>query len=236
MATEKDTASVLSPLKCCNCCNNDLPRKLFARSRHRDDGLQPRCRACQKRMAARHYVRNLERRRAEIIAWREANLEKERVTGARYRLANRDKTRKRIVAWERANPAKVAARTVRCRQAHPERYRLRAARWRANHPDVVQAQQQRRRARRRNAPGRGVTNEQWAGIVAEHGRRCAYCGALSQLHMDHLDPLSRGGDHDVTNVLPACQRCNSSKYNKTLLLWMVTRRAVSKELRRSRAA
>ncbi len=37
--------------------------------------------------------------------------------------------------------------------------------------------------------------------------------------MEHLIPLSRGGDHTVGNLAPACTRCNSQKTDRTLEEW-----------------
>ncbi len=35
--------------------------------------------------------------------------------------------------------------------------------------------------------------------------------------MDHMMPVSRGGEHSERNVVPACKTCNSKKWNKTPL-------------------
>lgn len=44
--------------------------------------------------------------------------------------------------------------------------------------------------------------------------RCQYCGAEAPhviLHIDHIDPVSRGGTNDITNLITACEGCNSGK-------------------------
>lgn len=49
--------------------------------------------------------------------------------------------------------------------------------------------------------------------------RCQYCGATSPdvlLEIDHINPVAKGGDNDITNLLTACQACNSGKSDKTL--------------------
>jgi len=43
---------------------------------------------------------------------------------------------------------------------------------------------------------------------------CHYCGkefSRSQLTMDHVVPLSRGGKSTKGNVVPACKECNNKK-------------------------
>lgn len=41
--------------------------------------------------------------------------------------------------------------------------------------------------------------------------------------MDHFFPLSRGGRHDVSNVVPACGPCNFSKNDSDPFEWMAHR-------------
>lgn len=55
-------------------------------------------------------------------------------------------------------------------------------------------------------------------ILARWGHRCAYCNAPAS-HMDHVQPLSRGGADAEHNMLPACARCNLTKGAKTLAEW-----------------
>ncbi len=46
---------------------------------------------------------------------------------------------------------------------------------------------------------------------------CAYCGdqfADSELTVEHIVPVSRGGQHLWTNVVTACRSCNTRKGNR----------------------
>lgn len=56
----------------------------------------------------------------------------------------------------------------------------------------------------------GVRHE----VLARDGFRCRYCGASAEeakLHVDHIRPVSRGGDNDPGNLLTACSACNLGK-------------------------
>lgn len=75
---------------------------------------------------------------------------------------------------------------------------------------------QKRKARIRQAPGNGITREQWSEILEVFGHACAYC-LNPGTDMDHLVPLTRGGAHDPENIVPACKSCNSRKHNHSLL-------------------
>lgn len=47
--------------------------------------------------------------------------------------------------------------------------------------------------------------------------KCLYCGyefSRSHLTMDHVVPLSRGGKTEWTNIVAACNTCNSTKGNR----------------------
>lgn len=55
-----------------------------------------------------------------------------------------------------------------------------------------------------------------SGLLAATGGACAYCGdslSATEAQVDHVDP--RGPDC-VSNYLPACGPCNSSKGRKSL--------------------
>ena len=46
------------------------------------------------------------------------------------------------------------------------------------------------------------------------GRRCVYCGTalgLEDATLDHVFPLSKGGNHAAGNLVAACQCCNQLK-------------------------
>lgn len=53
--------------------------------------------------------------------------------------------------------------------------------------------------------------------------RCVYCGcALTKgngAHLDHLTPHAHGGADDVTNLVLACERCNSARQDMSLVQW-----------------
>lgn len=65
-----------------------------------------------------------------------------------------------------------------------------------------------------------LSPSQWIALQDAWGG-CAYCGErVPPLHKDCLLPISRGGRYTATNVVPACQSCNSSKWNTEVTTWM----------------
>lgn len=63
------------------------------------------------------------------------------------------------------------------------------------------------------------TREQWEALKQVYGNRCAYCGRkMKRLTKDHIIPITVGDPQTVdliSNIIPACQVCNSRKSNKT---------------------
>lgn len=82
----------------------------------------------------------------------------------------------------------------------------------AAHPNEERAKKQRRRARKNGAAINDFTAEQWREMKTAYGNRCVYCGKkCTRLTMDHIIPISQGGNHTMRNIVPACQSCNSKK-------------------------
>lgn len=69
-----------------------------------------------------------------------------------------------------------------------------------------------RARRRRKAPYRR------SDVFARWDGRCCYCNAPAE-HLDHVQPLSRGGRDVLSNVVPACADCNLAKAALTLAEW-----------------
>ena len=66
-------------------------------------------------------------------------------------------------------------------------------------------------AKRRAAKAAGwVDPDSWQAVLAFYRYGCAYCDAEFWDHMDHCKPLSRGGAHHISNVVPSCAaRCRA---------------------------
>lgn len=45
---------------------------------------------------------------------------------------------------------------------------------------------------------------------------CQYCGSKENLEIDHIIPLSKGGNNEDDNLITACHTCNNLKGDKTL--------------------
>lgn len=111
------------------------------------------------------------------------------------------------------------------REAHPEQHAAAIKRWKAANPERVKALQLRAKHKRRllekDLPGLDLTL--WAETLEVFNHCCSYC-LRPATELDHLHPVTLGGDNRPENCVPACRRCNASKHDKTLLRWLLKAR------------
>jgi 5-methylcytosine-specific restriction endonuclease McrA len=94
--------------------------------------------------------------------------------------------------------------------------RLIGRQWYQEHPESAKHAARVRRARMQNVAIRSFTVAQWHLLQRLYDYRCAYCGERSdKLTQDHVMPISRKGNHSISNIVPACSRCNTSKNDRT---------------------
>jgi 5-methylcytosine-specific restriction endonuclease McrA len=87
-------------------------------------------------------------------------------------------------------------------------------RWRHRYPERAQEHDNRRRARRAQAPG-SFTAAEFIALCIQFRHRCAICGKKRKLTVDHIIPLSRPGtSNSIGNIQPVCRSCNSAKRDR----------------------
>lgn len=100
----------------------------------------------------------------------------------------------------------------------------RVADWGKANPEVGRAAVRNRRARLRKAPGEHTTKDVLF-IGEEQGWLCACCSIAIRTgyHVDHVVPVSRGGNNSPNNIQLLCQCCNLSKSDKFLREFLAER-------------
>jgi 5-methylcytosine-specific restriction endonuclease McrA len=85
--------------------------------------------------------------------------------------------------------------------------------------------------KREKAKARELRQSQWWKRKRSSGI-CYYCGKkfkASELTMDHLIPLTRGGRTVQANVVPACKECNNKKKYLLPMEWEEYLESLKKE-------
>ena len=64
-----------------------------------------------------------------------------------------------------------------------------------------------------------IKNKSWRESLHKITKyRCIYCGKQSE-SLDHLHPISKGGESSTTNCVPCCLSCNGMKSDSEVLGW-----------------
>src|SRR5687767_268821 len=56
-------------------------------------------------------------------------------------------------------------------------------------------------------------------VFKRDGFKCQYCGKCAPdviLNVDHIHPVSKGGENDILNLITACEDCNGGKSDRLL--------------------
>lgn len=202
--TSREKPAPVSDMRTCTKCLEDKPLDEFYKDTSRSDGYAKICKTCKRQTVRDYALANPEKIRADKLAWKKTPAGK--ACEQRYYNNNRDD----INARERQRYAD-----------DPQKILSRIHAWRIKNPDKAQAIIDRgntkRQERLANAPINDFTHTDWLLMLAAFNYRCAYCSRTnSRLERDHIIPLSKGGAHTASNIVPACRSCNAKKGTKTI--------------------
>lgn len=176
-------------LRICTRCKAEKPATLewFTRRTLEKSGLSSACKECE--YAAKRISRM--KHHDKILASRKI-----------YYINHREKIRKSHLSYLAAHKIERKNYMRAYRKANPEKARIYT---------------QRHKARKLNAKINDFTSAQWKAMQEQYGYRCVYCNKRYKGHLtqDHITPLIQGGNHTMSNIVPACQPCNSKKHIKS---------------------
>lgn len=217
------------PQKRCSHCHNffDATPENFYRCKSRKDGLANYCKACDKSTRSQRYFANPEqdrlsrqKRRPEINA---------RVM-ERYHSVPKFKalmkTNAKTQYWKDVELSRQKQREYA--RTHSKEAVARAKKWAQDNPLEYRTWMNNRYAREKAAVGQFTYIDYFFAYEDQEGR-CAYCGQRlflnikNDIHVDHVIPLAKGGTNWPENIVLACKNCNSSKSDKLLSDWLLTR-------------
>ncbi|WP_162908269.1 HNH endonuclease [Allorhizocola rhizosphaerae] len=178
------------------------------------------CKPCRLADKLRRRLEDPAGHRAIRRAYYAANIERERARGRKFSRTPAGRAIQRR-AYRKHRESNLAR--GRAWYAANRNHALAVAReWKRRNPDNTRWHTRLRRARRLQVAG-SHSEREWRALRRRFQGRCAYCGIRPGLHRDHVLPLSRGGSDYASNLLPACQYCNSSKHDKLLAYWRYRR-------------
>lgn len=167
----------------------------------------------QRQQKHDYYVKHREEHHDRSRQWVKNNPEKRRAILNNYIQRNRERINEE-------NRLKYAV--------NPEPFKQRGKRYMAKKPITAKMATHRRLARKRNLPDT-FTAQEWSHCLNWFHGCCAYCGNPAGLlpgmniTADHFIPLNspKCTGTVASNIIPACQNCNTKKSDTDALEWLV---------------
>lgn len=204
------------PLKQCTKCKEWLPatREYFYSHVRTKDGLNNECRPCALARRHKYVANNTEQINARSRESYRANPEPIRVKRREYVANNHERVKAQKREHHAANSERLNAKSRAHYAANPEPAKIYQRKHRAINPEAVRANRRKRRAREAAVAINDFTAAQWIAMQIAYDHRCSYCNkrCKGKLSQDHVTPLSKGGNHTLSNIVPACKSCNSRKH------------------------
>lgn len=149
------------------------------------------CKSCKAAAARENYRNNKESRKHYIREWQRRNRLKQKLYRKTYAMENKEAVRVANSNWRRRNYAKCRSYCAKRTASLLER----------------------------SVGDRRLILKVYEEAASNKKINCRYCGRITmgrrERHVDHLIPISRGGNHEAANLCIACSSCNLRKGTKT---------------------
>lgn len=199
--------------KICRTCHNEKPLDQFSPSKRNRGGLTNQCKDCTAAYVKTWRARTPEKqqnRYAKAKGYRQTTAFK--VWQARYNESSKEERRRYHQRYGQEHAERIKQNAAAYYQKTRQERDDYNAEWRRKNPQRWTAIHKRWVANKKGARINDFTEDQWQAMLKHYHGRCAYCGKKSpDLTQDHITPLSKGGDHTLSNIVPACRSCNSKK-------------------------
>ena len=238
-------------IKVCTTCNKILVANEinFNKKKNGKFGLESKCKKCRKvyqkqwREENKEYYKEWREENEEYYKeyqkqWREENEEYIRDYKQQYYEDNKDDIKEYEKQWYEENKEyckeqrrkyyknnknNIKENVKQWRENNPEKVKQ----WRENNPEKVFNHHQRRR-QLEEEQGNGITKEQWLEMMQFFNWKCAYSGIEFSSYnkdkdrtIDHIIPLSEGGENEIWNLVPMYMPYNSSKGTSNMEDWYI---------------
>lgn len=174
-------------MKECISCGERKELLEFHKRKDTKDGYRKECKSCRNNKAKDAYYKNPEKKKE-------------------YRERNSEKIAKRMFDYYNSNKDNVLTQQKRYRASQQGKA-------------ISQKVEAQRYLQVKSTRDGSITSETLEMLYEAQNGECYICGCdLTQLkrrnqHLDHIVPLSKGGNHILNNVAWSCASCNFKKSN-----------------------
>lgn len=197
--------------KICTACNKSILLSGFSKDKSTKDGFCYKCKTCTKEYKQQYKINNRETIANGNKIYREKNLEKIKEEKKKYYTKNKDKISKKCKQYYTDNKNNILKTCKIYRENNKEKIRAysRTEKGRA----IMAKSKGFRRMKKRKGD---VTSSQIEELIKK-SNVCYWCGIKiinHEMHIDHYVPLSKGGEHTISNLVVSCPACNLKKSAK----------------------
>lgn len=209
--------------KKCTKCSEDKELENFYRQKAGRFGVCSVCKVCQRELANKWNKENKERFRANLYKWRAENPQRLSEISKKSWHKNSKNWKEKRREWEMKNKDHLNAWHREWYMKNPEKVKMWAKRkyerMRQENLEKMKLMWKEQGAFRRLKGTQSYKKVplQYLQELKEATKNCPYCeNEIIEYHLDHMVPLTRGGEHVKENLTFCCKKCNLSKNNKTV--------------------
>jgi len=199
--------------KACNKCKQTLPISAFRKSKN---NYRSKCRLCEAEDAREYRKQNPEAQKLADLNYKLKHPEKRKQIWGEYYRKNKEELLAKNKIYRDKNRQKVLGIYKSYRENNKEKIAKAFTKYRLANPDVYVRSQHNKRAKMAGVEVFVISRRDIKKIL---NSSCTYCGSTKRISVDHVIPISRGGNHSVGNLTAACFSCNSSKNNRFITEW-----------------
>lgn len=200
--------------KRCNTCNEIKGLHEF-RFRADRQTYEFECNICRNSRIKEYNARNPDNVKARRQRWLDKKLKQDPNYSHNRYMQHRARNQVHNRIYYAENKECLRAYSRQYYIEHKDKVKAYQRKYNAKYPDKIRARKIARRTRETGAGG-SFTTEEWQALCKRYGNRCLCCGEIKPLTRDHVVPVSKGGNSDISNLQCLCKSCNCKKHDKII--------------------
>lgn len=183
---------------------------------------------CIQQRVNNYHIKNRESILPKLKIYRINNKNKINELKKKFYIKNKEKINKEARKYYANNKERITESRKIYYENNKEKFIEGRKKYRLRNPGSSTIYKQVRKAREKKLK-HTLKSVQWEKIKKDFDYKCSYCGKAAVLEQEHFLALSKGGEYAVSNIIPACKPCNSSKGNKKFRDWYPSQKFYSKK-------
>jgi len=221
--------------KTCTKCHQLKKFKYFSRKTSNKYGLNSQCKQCVSTHMKKYHIKNKDANNLKSKAYLEKNREKVRSKNNEWAHNNKEYISIKNKEWRDNNKEYIKEKNKQWREDNKETLKEKRKIYCEQNKEIMKVKAKiyskteiRKMAhknkdfKRRTKTKQGDATTTQLINLKKRSKICYWCNVSLKgkiVHIDHYIPLSKGGEHTLSNLVITCDRCNLSKNAKDPLVF-----------------